>query len=406
MSRYDNDDAVVALLRDAVPPVPEVADRVTAIRAKAGRQRAMIWTQALGAVASVLLVVGVATAVGTSGGSQGGPVARLDDPLAAGIKAFDSVRSLRFEASTTLTGSPRLPDGELTPAQLKALLTGRVTGAAERNGDLQLDGDLSPVMMFGFEEPTEVDFHFRVVDGQSYRSTMPGETAPEGKTWVADEGDSQTTGRDLTRWLRLGAAFAEDVEYAGQGTVRDEPVAEYRFTVPRRVTHFADVEITFALDGESRLRRVATEIPWAGVFVMLSGDPGAMQGTDSSTVRFELLVYDYDEPVTVTRPPADQIATAGEQRGIEEARDAAFHACLDAAGQDHAAAEKCFEARQDGDECTTETKPDGSWETTCGHGTYTEVVMEGSASAGAGDGGGWTGYPPSGVVTLQPSPAP
>lgn len=404
MSRYDNDDAVVALLRESVPPVPEMADRVTAIRAKAGRQRTMLWTQALGAVASVLLVVGVAAAVGTAGGRrEAGPVAPIDDPLAAGIKAFDTVKSLRFEASSTPTGNPSVPGGQISDEQLKAMLTARITGAAERDGDLQVDGDLSPVMLFGVEEPGEFEVHFRVVDGQSYRSVMPGEDAPKGKTWIAEEGATQTSSRDLTRWLRLGAAFAEDVTYTGPGVVRDEPVAEYRFTVPKRVARFADVVVTFALDGENRLRRVATEIPWTGIFVMMSGDTEGMEGADDSTVRVELLVYGYDEPVTVRKPPADKTATAEQMRAIEDAQRDEMTRCLDAAGADHEAADKCFAAhRSSADGCTTETQPDGSRTTSCSKGTYGEVVVDGSA----GPDSGWTEYPPGTVVTLQPSPMP
>src|SRR5689334_20464850 len=97
MSRYD-EDTIVALLHDAVPPVPDDHDRVELIKHRAGRQRATLWTQALGAVASVLLIVGVAAAVSNAGGSPA-VVRPVSNPLDVLGEALTGITSVRFEAS-------------------------------------------------------------------------------------------------------------------------------------------------------------------------------------------------------------------------------------------------------------------------------------------------------------------
>src|SRR4051812_10133946 len=102
MTAYD-DDRVIALLHDAVPPTPDMPDRVVAVRHRARRQRTQLWTQSLGAAVAVLLLAGVASAIGGGGGSN--TVHPVQDPLRLVADAFTAQRSVRFEVNINPVGS-------------------------------------------------------------------------------------------------------------------------------------------------------------------------------------------------------------------------------------------------------------------------------------------------------------
>ena len=341
MSRYD-DDTIVALLRDSVPAGPEVADRVGAIRVRAGRQRAALWTQALGAVASVLLIVGVAAAMGTPAQTRTGPVAPVEDPLAALRAASADARSVYVDARMEPVGQPSLAGSELTPAQLRDMLTSHVVGALSRDGDAWFKGDFSFFNTSGMSGAgNELEMEFRLVDGESFQSVPQGLTVPAGKTWIRTEGDSSDSG-DVDRMLRMLAALAEDVRYVGQGAARGTPVAEYRMTLPKAVMKFGDVEVRFALDAESRLRRVWGEVSWLGVMEALAGERSETR-QDPLTVRIEIDLYDWDRRVDVAAPPADKVVTQEDLTGGMHDRVAEVQRCTSEAGKDFEAIRACHQ---------------------------------------------------------------
>jgi hypothetical protein len=285
MTQYD-EDRVIALLRDAVPAVPDGPDRLTAIRVRAGRQRAALWTQSIGAMASVLLVVGVAAAV--AGPGDGGSVRPVDRPLAALEDALAHEKSVRFEASVSPVGEIRTTAGDsLDATELSHTLSSHATGAATSDGDLQIDGDLSIAILLG--EPDALDdMHLRIVDGTFYRSALPFDNAPKTATWVREAGETVDIGTaDLLRGLRMVAAVAEDVRYVKNATVRGTAVAEYALTVPQRYTHTVDIVVTFDLDAKDRLRQVAAEFsPPSALFLGGITDTEFSSSVSSGTVTY------------------------------------------------------------------------------------------------------------------------
>lgn len=303
MSRYD-DEQIVALLHDAVPSIPQAPDRVAAIRHRAGRQRATLWTQTLGAVASVVMIVGLAAAV-SAGTTQGGVVRPTDDPLAAFADAFSRTTSFRFEASMAPVGEIDAGGMDMTSAQVKDFLTSSATGAFAKNGDMRIEGDLSfldtwSLHVAGDEPPLSFgQFGFRVVDGTGYRSVHRYDQAPKGKKWVRTEGESEDL-QSLAPILATVRSMAKDVRYVRSTTVRGTPVAEYRFDVDVLGQR---VEVTFALDAASRLRRATGELSWRGLV-----DPqGENPRLDPMRVRIQLLVYGYGDDVRISAPPKAEV---------------------------------------------------------------------------------------------------
>ena len=290
MNRYDEDE-VVALLRDAVPPPPEAAaDRVAAVKHRAGRQRATLWTQALGAVASVLLVVGVAAAVSGPDGPR--RIEPVDEPLKALATALANERSVRIEATMRLVGKPeRMSSAGLSAEQLAQVVDSHLTGAATRDGDLTVSGDASFVKTWGFGydpdsrlgQDLDYEVDFEVVDGVTYSSGLVGETLPQGKTWVSRKGDDLPDIADLVRALNVVSLAAEDVDYVREYDIANEPVAEYKMVIPAKLTGSIPVEVKFALDAENRPRRVTSQFSLTDV----------MEGSSG-----------YEESDSAARPPA------------------------------------------------------------------------------------------------------
>lgn len=297
MSRYD-EDQVIALLRDSVPAAPDDPDRLGAVRHRAGRQRARIWTQSLGAVASVLLVVGLAAAVDTGGGREIGPTS---DPLTALTDAFGREDSVRFEATLTqIAGSrPGMPS-----------IDSRMSGAATRDGDLRFEGDLAFMGGLGGygDDDESYAMKFVILDGVQYRSAMKYDGVPPGKKWVSSGTSEEADGvEDLDRILRIAKAFATDVRFVRETEVRGEPVAEYRLTIPAAITRSVAVDVTFALDAENRLRRVESEIPYWKL--LTAGEDGLdmPQGMMDMVVRVELNLFGYGDDVGIEAPPASEV---------------------------------------------------------------------------------------------------
>lgn len=307
MSRYD-DERIVALLHDAVPATPEVPDRLAAIRDRAGRQRAAVWTQTLGAVASVVLVLGLAAAVANAGGA---PVRPVDDPLAALARAFDGKDAFRFELTTEPAAritEPVDPGLELGNDP-EGRLTTHVVGASTAGGNLQVDGDLS--LLYKSDE-----FHMRYVDGVVY-SSVPGAMRgfPSGATWMRNgQMPSDAAEPDMTSFTRLVSGIATDVRYVGPTTVRGTPAAEYVLTVPKRWTKSDDVVVTFALDARGRLRRAVAEVSFQTLAGPLwnagadSEDPAPTgEAYDPLMLHVELHVWGYGDRVEVSAPPESEV---------------------------------------------------------------------------------------------------
>ena len=418
MSSYD-DDRVIALLRDAVPPVPEAADRVVAIRSRAGRQRTVLWTQTLGAVASVLLVVGMAAAVSGPGG--GDDLRPLDEPVAALADALTREKSVRFEASMT----------PIDPVAEAEFIASHATGAATRDGDVLLKGDLSFASLLG-DDPRE-EREVRYVDGVTYVSVTARDNVPAGKKWLRTGEDAPSGGvAVITEMLRNVDSLATDVRHLRTTTVRGEPVEEYRLTIPARYAAGQAVDVTFALDAESRLRRAAAEFSWQRVigyggsieydesvataravppvavatprvgmspsdgpqptkvwlnptagpsYEVMPPIPTPRPDDDPLNVRVEIELFGYGDDVAIVAPPASEVIAEDDFRpgGNDELADV-FEMCVEQA-KDAAEAEQCREMFEGVAETST--------------GTY------GSAES-----------PPPGAVTLMPevtasaSPAP
>lgn len=324
MSHYD-DERVIALLHETVPEVPDAPHRLDMIRHKAGRQRATLWTQTLGAVTGVLVVVGMAAAVSVPSGGAVEPSSR---PIDALTDAFTKADSVRFEATVK-------PVGDLTEAQaaMAKTVSANVTGAATKNGSVRVDGDVAFGMLFGRGNE---DASIRIVDGAFYRSVSPYDFAPDGTRWVREDGDVQTTVGDLVRLLRLAEAFAEDVRYVGPTTVRGVSAAEYRLRAPIPDSG-TSVEVTFAIDSQDRLRRVASTFAYGDVLGQAGfGGPHESAQDFNFDISAELLLFGYGDDVDIEAPPAAETMTSEQvyEAGSEE-REAAmerYSDCMQAAG--------------------------------------------------------------------------
>lgn len=376
MSRFD-DDRVIALLREAVPPTPEVpADRLVGIRARAGRQRAAMWTQALGAVATVLLIVGVASALST--GADQDRVDPTDRPLKAVADALLRQKSVRFEAVMTPVGD--LSDGAhgMSSAELRDLLTAHLTGAATSDGDLQMRGDMSFATLLGDETGTS-ESELRYVDGVAYHTVGKGMDVPAGKRWIRSGGEAPDGGvQALIDTLRKAESFAGNIRYVGPATVRGVEVAEYRLTIPERYAG-QRIDVTFALDAEDRLRRIAAQFSYRDMLgggvgyevatpdgpVEATSDPRpdvtppSLEGavplnglgpprqvpTSALMVRVEAQFFGYGEDVVITAPPAAEVISDdelyAEERAEQEAVQRQLDDCLEKAAGDEQR-EDCF----------------------------------------------------------------
>ncbi len=289
MSAYD-DERVIALLHEAVPPLPDAPDRVDAIRHVAGRQRTRIWTQSVGAVAGVLLVVGIAAAVAAPGKSR--TLRPVSDPLRVMTDAFLAQKSVRFDVTDHPVGTlPSLAPGDLQK------VTGHLTGVATRDGDLQADGTIGFLALAAIDEIAPQ--HFRVVDGVGYRALGPDDDAPAGKSWIRSDGDSTFDLVKLRQMLRLAEAVAENVRYVGPTTVRGVEAAEYHVTFPEKYTGDVSGDVTFALDADGLPRRIAADV------VMDDTEPGLR-------IHVTVELFGYGDAVSITAPPASQVVTEQE----------------------------------------------------------------------------------------------
>jgi hypothetical protein len=316
MSHYD-DQRVIALLHETVPEVPDVPHRLDMVRHKAGRQRARLWTQTLGAVTGVLVIVGVAAAVSVPSGGTVEPSSR---PLDALTEAFTKESSVRFAMTSK-------PIGDVSAARDDALAmyVSDVTGAATKDGDFRLDGKI-PLGM-GMLGAADGESHLRMVDGVPYRSVAPFDFAPDGIEWVREEpaGDDRPDVDDLVRALRVAAAFAEDVHHVRGTVVRGVRVAEYALTATPPGAGRA-IEMTFAIDGEDRLRRVAATVDLSALFGIGSEEmPAGSWSGPPPEVSVEVELYGYGDDVDIEVPPAARTMSEDElQAAGREKREAAL----------------------------------------------------------------------------------
>ncbi|HVF04490.1 MAG TPA: hypothetical protein VNA20_06610 [Frankiaceae bacterium] len=382
MNRYD-EDRVIALLREAVPPVPDAPDRMAAVKHRAGRQRATMWTQTLGAVASVLLVVGVAAAVSGPEGPR--RIDPTDEPLKALALALVNQTSVRFEATMEPIGDPKpVPEAGLTSEQVKEVMTARVSGAATRDGDFSIAGDASFIQSWalGYDaamggsrataEELRYDVDFRFVDGVAYRTAMPDEDLPAGKKWVSDRNTDVQDVDDVRRAINLLGTIAENVRYVREYEIASEPVAEYELTVPAKATSSVPVKVRFALDAANRLRRVTsqfsfTKLTMGGGYEEMSAEvqpppmsfgsgtgsgwTGYSQDTgqdpmppdaDPLEVKVQVDLFGYGESVSITAPPAREVVTENELYGAPDST--AIDECMEKAGKDQQKVQLCFDA--------------------------------------------------------------
>ena len=258
---YD-DERVVALLKESVPAVPDVPARVDAVRRLAKRQRSFAQVQALGAAASVVLVLAGVTAFVRPGGTS--VVGPTKDPVRAMTAAFEDRKSARIEMTMKIAGS-----------------TYRMTGVFDVDGSGEMRGNLS-----GDGSETVI----RIVDGVTYRTARRGETLPPGKKWVRQPVGELVTPSDLVDLTRNLKGTLRDVTFLRSTEVRGVPVAEYTVNrgEPFDVQGTA-IRMTFAIDDDGLPRRMTTTIE--------DGGP--------TTVTADF--YDYGVRVDVTAPPASEV---------------------------------------------------------------------------------------------------
>lgn len=358
MTAYD-DERVISLLKDSVPAPPEAPARVDAVRRLASRQRSYAAVQALGAVASIVLVVGAAAAIARPGSPGGDAVRPVGDPVATMTAAFATGGSARFE----MTMRVEAPDPVETVA----------TGVVRSDGDLELvlgaPGDGVP--------PVSI----KVVDGVSYRSVRPSDRAPAGKRWVRMAALPAETTLDPKKQMAELRRYVRDVRYTGAGEVRGTRVALYAGRMAGvESLGGADADFTFALDDEGRLRRMT-----------MSGKEPASAGGASGRFVMTYELFDYGA-VTVTAPPAAEVVdepalrdSAGAAQ-TEEARELATQCMSRATSQSSVdGCESLYESMVQHDvECVGSYGRDGTWTFRCSDGYATSGTRPvGSATATA-----------------------
>jgi hypothetical protein len=262
-----NDERVIALLKESVPVVPDVPSRVSSVRSLASRQRTYARLQALGAAASVVLVVAGITAVARAGG--GDRVRPVGNPVARMAFAFSRQESVSFETRVTANGHHASTHGSV------------------RGHDLvSYGGLLTPL------SEVEPETEYRIVGGKGYQSILPGDPAPPGVSWKSMTITGET-GADpfafAAEALRKGLS---GVRYSAQGEVRGVPVA--RYTAYLRVGGDAHAAtLTFALDGDGLPRQVAVDGPES----IFGGDRA-----DRIHMEVDLFGYGHVAPIVAPRP--------------------------------------------------------------------------------------------------------
>jgi hypothetical protein len=381
MTAYD-DERVIALLKDAVPAVPDAPDRVASIRAVAGRQRSARWTQSLAAAAAVLLVVGLSSTL-----ARGGPgdVRPADDPIGSMVTALQRQTSVAFDASMTQNGSVPFPASSgVDPA---TALAGHASGAVAKNGEADIEVTL-PSLLFG----TTGSLHFLLTGGTSFRSVGPHDGAPAGAKWVRSPGVPDFA--EALRSLPMITSLARDARYVRAGSVRGTPTAVYTVTVGKAVLHSAtDLVVLVELDSDALPRRITVDLPIATFFGDAgeelpdrSGDAALRDALRRATVHVEVDLFGYGRPVHVTAPPANEVTTDDAvASGLDAKRTAAsdaFDACMAHGTESQRLLDTCLREREavDGHACTGTFESAGVYSFTCEDGTTAEY----GASTGRG----------------------
>ncbi|HEU0132758.1 MAG TPA: hypothetical protein VFQ85_17385 [Mycobacteriales bacterium] len=395
------DDArVVALLKDAVPPPPDLPS-VDAIRATAGRQRYGRWTGALGSVLSVVLVAGLVTAAGEL--AKGPRVRRVAEPVTAMAAAMGRQESVAFSLTTRradLSRGTMFRDIE-SPFDL------RVDGRFARDGD----GDATVRLpAFLADTPSGQPQRLLVVDGTIYRSVPEGSDPRPNVHWVRrHEADGGVAARVLDALPRLPSMLT-GARPVGDGSVRGVRTAVYEATLPRANGLLEDIKVRFELDRDDLPRRVTADLA-LGVLFGAMDSSGGRSLSGGPTVHVQLDLFDYGRPVRVVTPPENEVADDEPLEfpvGPDPATDE-VHACTDGATS-QAEVDAClreFEERLgDGTEC--EGRYDGSGVVSWSCDGPNGMVGIGSETATAttvdtppSGTGGWSGYP-----TASPSPSP
>ncbi len=329
-----NDERVIALLKESVQAVPDVPSRVSSVRSLASRQRTFARLQAVGAVASVVLVVAGITAVTRAGGREVVPATRM-------TAAFARARSVAFDLRATVEGGI----GAET----------RLTGVATRDGDVAVSGDARTVL--GQEEAQR--YAFRVVGGVGYRTLLHDEHAPTGRLWVRVPDRPLATAGDVRTLVAIAAPAFRHARLVGEGV--EGGVHVRRYEAPARDGHPPS---SMSLDDEGRPRSLS--------FVVFADAPELRRY--EVFLRVTLTLTAYDEPVAVDAPEpgvTTDVAnvTLVPPDLVERTRNGLFDCFRDSRVPDQASLDVCLRsyasARGDGIACAGRVDAPGAFLWTC-----------------------------------------
>ena len=163
-----------------------------------------------------------------------------------------------------------------------------------------------------------------IVDGTTYVSYPQISAVLPGKSWISEPSTSSSTSglqvSNVSDMLRVLAARGAVVTKVGGGTIGSTPVTEYKVTLtPSSIasqestlgvpaTDTAEVQQLLGTSGVTFQVYVTS----AGQFRRLSLDLGVPASSSTPAVQESVVVdfTNYGTPVSVTAPPASEVATA------------------------------------------------------------------------------------------------
>lgn len=275
----------------------------------------------VGAVAVVAVGLGIAACSSSS-------TANPPSSTGAAPSASPSVVLLRAVQSTEQQNSADID------MKLQARIDGKVVGLTG-SGAIDLTNNAMQLTMHIHGLPSAISsFVSQIsvisVDGTTYVSIPEISKIVPGKTWISQPStSSSTTGAQIANasdMLRVLSAKGAVVTKAGSTTIGSTPVTAYDVTIPPAVVRSrlssvgisasdaAAVEQFFDHGGltfhvyvssDNRIRRLSLSIAVP-----------ASSGTPASNEALTIDFTNYGTPVSITAPPASQVASLQQLKGL------------------------------------------------------------------------------------------